>query len=112
VTFMSAATIDELLRGRDLLLSRSRTVALRSPSRCARRLLDFFGLAGLVESGEQTGPVAVDSPWLPMCSAHDGKLVLIQVGQTPGRGLPTPPGRPPDVSPSEGRVGRETRSVN
>src|SRR5580698_9437953 len=25
-----------------------------------------------------------------MCLAHDGKLVLVQVGQTPGRGAPTP----------------------
>ena len=49
VTFMSTATIDELIRGRNLLLGQSRTLTLRSPSRCARRLLDFCGLAGLVE---------------------------------------------------------------
>jgi anti-anti-sigma factor len=49
VTFMSAATIGELLRSRNLLLSRSRNIALRSPSRCAERLLNVFGLAGLVE---------------------------------------------------------------
>ena len=49
VTFMSAATIEALIDGRNLLLRRSRTLTLRSPSRCARRLLDLFGLAGLVE---------------------------------------------------------------
>ena len=48
VTFMSAATIDELLRVRKILLSQSRDLTLRSPSRCARRLLDLCGLAGFV----------------------------------------------------------------
>jgi anti-anti-sigma factor len=49
VTFMSSATIDELLRARNLLLGLSRNLTLRSPSKCARRLLDVCGLAGLVE---------------------------------------------------------------
>jgi len=49
VTFMSTATIDALIRGRNLLLRQSQTLTLRSPSRCARRLLDLSGLAGLVE---------------------------------------------------------------
>jgi anti-anti-sigma factor len=49
VTFMSSATIDELLRARNLLLGLSRNLTLRSPSKCARRLLDVCGLTGLVE---------------------------------------------------------------
>ena len=49
VTFMSVATIDELTRGRKVLLSSSRGLTLRSPSRFAARLLALFGLAGLIE---------------------------------------------------------------
>ena len=49
VTFMSTATIDELIRARNLMLGLSRNLTLRSPSRCVRRLLDLCGLAGLVE---------------------------------------------------------------
>jgi anti-anti-sigma factor len=49
VTFMSTATIDELILSRNLLLGQSRTLTLRSPSKCARRLLDVCGLACLVE---------------------------------------------------------------
>ena len=53
VTFISTATIDELIRGRNLLLGQSRTLMLRSPSKCARRLLDLCRLAGLVEPSEE-----------------------------------------------------------
>ena len=49
VTFMSTATIDELIRARNLLLGLSRNLTLRSPSKCAHRLLDLCGLVGLVE---------------------------------------------------------------
>ena len=52
VTFMSSATIDELIRARNLLLGLSRNLTLRAPSRCARRLLDLCGLAALVEPSE------------------------------------------------------------
>ena len=45
VTFMSTATIDELILSRNLLLGQSRTLTLRSPSKCARRVLDLCGLA-------------------------------------------------------------------
>ena len=50
VTFLSAATIDELVRGRNTLRHQSRDLTLRSPSRCASRLLDVCGLTDLVET--------------------------------------------------------------
>ena len=53
VTFMSAATIGQLIRARNLLLGLSRNLMLRSPSKCARRLLDLCGLACLVEPSEE-----------------------------------------------------------
>jgi anti-anti-sigma factor len=50
VTFMSTATIDELIRARNLLLGLSRNLTLRSPSKRARRVLDVCGPpAGLEE---------------------------------------------------------------
>lgn len=54
VTFMSTATIDELIRARNLLLGLSRNLTVRSPSKCARRVLNLSGLAGLIEPGENT----------------------------------------------------------
>jgi anti-anti-sigma factor len=53
LTFLSVATIGGLIRSRNLLQSRSRNLTLRSPSRFSRRLLDLFGLAGLVEPDDQ-----------------------------------------------------------
>jgi anti-anti-sigma factor len=49
VTFMAGATIDELVRGRAVLQIQCRSLTVRSPSRCARRLLDLCGLTDLVE---------------------------------------------------------------
>jgi len=49
VTFMSTATVDKLVRARNLLVGLSRNLTLRSPSKCARLVLDLCGLADLVE---------------------------------------------------------------
>lgn len=59
VTFMSTATIDALIRARNLLLGLSRNLTLRSPSKCARRLLDLCGLAGFVEPSQD--PVRIEA---------------------------------------------------
>jgi len=63
VTFMSTATIDQLIRARNLLLGLSRNLTLRSPSKCARRLLDLCDLDGLLEPSENVIRIA---PPLPM----------------------------------------------
>jgi anti-anti-sigma factor len=44
VTFLSMATIDELIRVRNVLLCQNRNLSLRSPSPPARRLIDLYGL--------------------------------------------------------------------
>jgi anti-sigma B factor antagonist len=49
VTFIGSAAIDELIRGRNILHRQARSLTLRSPSRCAKRVLDVCGLTGLVE---------------------------------------------------------------
>ena len=49
VQFMGAATIGVLVRARELLQMRSRSLVLRSPSRCARRILDLCGQGDLLD---------------------------------------------------------------
>jgi anti-sigma B factor antagonist len=49
VTFLDASTIGVLVRGRNLLALCSGRLTLRSPSRCAKRLLDACLLSGLLE---------------------------------------------------------------
>jgi len=57
VTFIDAATVGTIVRTREFLRFWSRSLALRSPSRCARRLLELCDLADLVDLGrsEATG---------------------------------------------------------
>lgn len=50
VTFMGAATIDALIRARAVLRRQSRNLTLRSPSRCARRVVETCGFFHLIES--------------------------------------------------------------
>jgi anti-anti-sigma factor len=82
VTFMSTATIDQLVRARNLLLGLSRNLTLRSPSKCVRRTLDLCGVAGLIQPSEdlirigaggssttmmsRRSSIAAKSPPLPM----------------------------------------------
>ena len=50
LTFIDAATIGALLRGRAVLADRSRRLTFRSPPMCAQRVLGVCGLSGLVEA--------------------------------------------------------------
>jgi anti-sigma B factor antagonist len=49
VRFMGAATVDVVVRAKDLLDLRSRALTLRSPSESAQRVIDLCGLADLVD---------------------------------------------------------------
>lgn len=44
VEFMGAATVDVIIRTRELLATQSRSLVLRSPSRSARRVFDLCGV--------------------------------------------------------------------
>ena len=55
VTFMSTATIDELIRAREILLAQSRNMTLRSPSSWIRRVLGWCGLGDVVEPAGSPG---------------------------------------------------------
>lgn len=58
VQFLDASTIGVLVAAREFLRARSRSLALRSPSKFARRLLDVCGLGDLVEPRRVDAPTA------------------------------------------------------
>jgi anti-anti-sigma factor len=49
VEFLDASTVRVIVAAAEFLRARSRSLVLRSPSSCARRVLDLCGLSGLVE---------------------------------------------------------------
>jgi anti-sigma B factor antagonist len=49
VSFIDAATLSVLIRGRNVLQGRSRNLTLRAPSRCAQRVLEMCGVADLID---------------------------------------------------------------
>lgn len=49
VTFIGIIAIDALMQTRDALLRQSRSLKVRSPSRCVRRLLTLCGHADLID---------------------------------------------------------------
>lgn len=49
VTFMGASAVGVIVRARDFLQHRNQSLAVRDPSRCARRILAICGLDGLIE---------------------------------------------------------------
>jgi anti-sigma B factor antagonist len=62
VDFMGAATVGVIVRGRTLLRLRSRSLALRSPSRSARRVIELCGLAALLEPPSLLEAAAMSDP--------------------------------------------------
>jgi anti-anti-sigma factor len=70
VAFMDAATVSVILRTRESLHRRSRSLTVRSPSRCARRLLELCGLGDLIgptgaEAAQTAGAAAGPVAWVP-----------------------------------------------
>jgi anti-anti-sigma regulatory factor len=51
-TFVDTGTVRVLSTARQLLDRQGRNLTFRSPSRLAVRMLDMFGLAGLIETSE------------------------------------------------------------
>lgn len=48
VEFMDAATVGVVLRASAILRTKSRSLHLQAPSRCARRMIDLCGIGALV----------------------------------------------------------------
>jgi anti-anti-sigma factor len=69
VQFMGAATVGVIIRAREFLRLRSRFLVLRSPSGCARRILELCGHADLldlrpVDATPLTGPAGALRTWV------------------------------------------------
>lgn len=75
VQFMGAATVGVIVRARELLGLRSRSLALRSPSRCARRVFDLCGHADLldprrVDATPAVGAAGALGTWVTVPATH------------------------------------------
>jgi anti-anti-sigma factor len=73
VQFMGAATVGVIIRARELLRLRSRSLVLRSPSRCARRILQLCGVTDLlglrlVDATPLTGTAGALGTWVAVPS--------------------------------------------
>lgn len=55
VRFMAVATVGIILQAQDLLRLQSRSVVVRSPSPCARRVLELCGVVDIFEPGPAVG---------------------------------------------------------
>jgi anti-sigma B factor antagonist len=66
VRFMDAATVGVIIRAREFLRLRSRSLRLRSPSTRTRRVFDLCGLADLLDprSVDATGTAGALSTWV------------------------------------------------
>jgi anti-anti-sigma factor len=69
VQFMAAATVRVIIRAREFLRLRSRFLVLRSPSECARRILDVCGHSDLLDpriadATPLTGPAGALGTWV------------------------------------------------
>jgi anti-sigma B factor antagonist len=71
VQFMDAATVGVIIRARDLLRLRSRSLRLRSPSTRARRVFDLCGLADLLDPRpvDTTGTAGALGTWVAVPAA-------------------------------------------
>jgi anti-anti-sigma factor len=96
VQFMDAATVRVLLQARDRLAQQSRTFVLRSPSRCAQRVLDLCGASGLIElatvdarRGTRSAAAAlVTSVTSP--ASHDAGSVTLELQESLTFAAPSP----------------------
>jgi anti-anti-sigma factor len=80
VTFMDASTIGALVGSRNRLCSRSQALAVRSPSRPARRVLELCGLADLIhtaaaEAVHPSGVGAALNTWVEVPSTQAGRQI-------------------------------------
>jgi len=75
VEFMDAAIVRVILRTRELLRVRSRSLAVRSPSARARRVLELCDVADLIDAGgveieRTTGSGEALGSWIAMRASH------------------------------------------
>jgi anti-anti-sigma factor len=74
VAFMDASTLGVIIGARRLLRVRSRCLTVRAPSRCAQRILEVCGLAGLVD--------ATSAPIAPVAGSAGAPRTRVAVSAT------------------------------
>jgi anti-anti-sigma factor len=82
VQFMGAATVSVLVRARELLRTRSRSLLVRSPSRCARRVLELCGDTELLDCADAaplTGTADALGTWVPVPAADRADEIPVDV---------------------------------
>jgi anti-anti-sigma factor len=62
VQFLDASTVGVIIRSREWLRLQSRSLVLRSPSDCTRRILELCGLEDLLDAGSVTLPPSRQPP--------------------------------------------------
>jgi anti-anti-sigma factor len=105
VQFMGAATVRVIIRAREILRLQSRTLVLRSPSECARRIFDLCGHADLldprpVDATPPTGTAGALGTWVAVPATD-------RIDRRADASAPTP-SNTPDLVPV-GRVGAARR---
>jgi anti-anti-sigma factor len=73
VQFMGAITVGVLIRARGLLRTRSRSLMVRSPSRCARRVLELCGATDLFDPADAAplaGTAGARATWVTVPGAE------------------------------------------
>jgi len=89
VAFIGAATIGVIVRTREFLRPRARSLTLRAPSAVARRVLEICGLTDLVDvaaSTQPTGPAVALRTWVAVPAADREPLtdpVPVRAGRIP-----------------------------
>jgi anti-anti-sigma factor len=104
VQFMGAATVGVIIRAREFLRLRSRTLVLRSPSECARRILDVCGHADLLD------PRPVDATPLTGTAGALGTWVEVPASDRIDR-RPDDPAPKPRSAPDPVPVGRASAAM-
>jgi anti-anti-sigma factor len=95
VQFMGAATVGVIIRAREFLRLRSRSLLLRSPSECARRILDVCGHADLldprpVDATPLTGTAGALGTWVEVPASD-------RIDRRPDAAAPKPSSAPEPV---------------
>jgi anti-anti-sigma factor len=92
VQFMGATTVSVLIRARELLRTRSRSLLVRSPSRCARRVLELCGATDLLDPSDAAplaGTADALATWVAVPGADRADRHADVPPPEPG-GAPTP----------------------
>lgn len=80
VQFLSMATVGVIVRARNFLESRGRSLQIRSPSECARRTLVVCGASELLDAEPSDHPTTDEAPalasWVPVarCGEHEAAV--------------------------------------